>query len=347
MDNAASLCDAVRDAYGSATPLRIEGGKSKAHFLGEPCDALPLSIAEHRGIVSYRPEELIVTARAGTPVAELYDVVAEQGQCLPFEPASLDGCATLGGALASGLSGPARPWRGSMRDAVLGVRLINGMGEHLRFGGEVIKNVAGYDVSRLQAGALGTLGVITEVSLKLLPSPVARVQLQRKASADESIAIMRAISRQPIPLTGLCWHDDAVHARIEGSSAAVTESRRRLTEFAEASQSPWPAIREWQLPGVSLADTFWGIDVAPATPVNDAGPATLIDWGGARRFLTRPPAAGAVGIVTRYGSACATRSQSLSPSPALVPALQSLRDNLKRAMDPAGIFNPGRLGSGC
>jgi glycolate oxidase FAD binding subunit len=167
-DDSQALIDAVRDACAARSTLYLAGAGSKRTPLAGACAAAPLDVTAHRGIVSYRADELVLTARAGTPVADLVSAAAAQGQRLPFEPLQSAG-ATLGGTVATGLSGPARPWRGGVRDAVLGLRLINGQAQHLRFGGEVMKNVAGYDVSRLQCGALGAYGVISEVSLRLLP----------------------------------------------------------------------------------------------------------------------------------------------------------------------------------
>ncbi|MEX5452570.1 glycolate oxidase subunit GlcE, partial [Stutzerimonas stutzeri] len=169
-DASALLLDQVNQALAAKTPLRIQGSGSKA-FLGRAAEGQLLDVREHRGIVSYDPTELVVTARAGTPLAELEATLDEAGQMLPCEPPHFGEGATVGGMIAAGLSGPRRPWSGSVRDFVLGSRVITGQGKHLRFGGEVMKNVAGYDLSRLMAGSFGCLGVLTEISLKVLPKP--------------------------------------------------------------------------------------------------------------------------------------------------------------------------------
>ncbi len=306
-----------------------------------------MDVSAHRGIVSYRPEEMVLTARAGTPISSLVAATAEYGQCLPFEPAEFAGRATIGGTLAAGLSGPARPWRGSVRDAVLGVRLINGKGESLRFGGEVMKNVAGYDVSRLQAGALGTLGLITEVSLRLSPVSQETLYLSRPCADSEALTRMRELARRPLPLSGACWYADTLQLRFAGTGAAIDAIRRELDGFEETQETLWEAIREWSLAGLSPERAFWGLDLAPATPLYPDLPVQLIDWAGARRFGTAAIAESrasslraAGGHVTSYG---AGSHSSSGESPALTSRQIDLQRRIKRALDPRGVFNPGRL----
>ena len=206
MSALAALQEQVRAAAAERRPLCIVGGNSKRH-LGRETEGEPVEMGTYSGVVDYQPAELVVTARAGTTISELQAVLAERHQVLACEPPAFGGKATVGGTLACNLSGPSRPWLGSIRDHVLGVRLINGRGEHLRFGGAVMKNVAGYDVSRLMAGAMGTLGILTEITLKVMPLPEATLTVRRTIAASDAIRAMNELCRSPLPLTGACWHD--------------------------------------------------------------------------------------------------------------------------------------------
>ena len=210
----------------NAAPVYIRGGDSKREVVGRSCDAPDLDVSGHSGIIDYQPDELVISARAGTPLAELDAALAEHGQALPFEPPRLGGRATLGGTLACNLSGPGRPWLGSVRDAVLGLQLINGQAQVLEFGGKVMKNVAGYDVSRLQAGALGTLGVITEIHVKVLPQAEASLTLAYEMDAPQARETMCSRAAQPKPLTGAAWVDGRLFLRLAGAQSAVNHNRR-------------------------------------------------------------------------------------------------------------------------
>jgi glycolate oxidase FAD binding subunit len=346
-DRSQMLCDAVRAAAADGSALYLRGGGSKTTLIGRRCDAPVLELGEHRGVVSYRPEEMVLTARAGTAIRELAAIVAQQGQCLPFEPGEFGGAATLGGTLASGLSGPARPWRGSVRDAVLGIRLINGEGELLRFGGEVMKNVAGYDVSRLQSGALGTLGLISEVSLRLLPAAAQTLELERPCAAAEALTSMRSLARRALPQTGACWRSGVLYLRFEGTAAALEAIDRELDDYIHSTAPPWRELREWSLPELASAGGLWRFDLAPATPLSDDWPVDLIDWAGARRFCSangtldqaQSYAASAGGHASRLG--CGNSLESVLARP--IAPLAALQQRVKQALDPHGVFNPGRL----
>ena len=207
------LREQVREAGHAGTALRIRGHDSKA-FYGEPVDGKPLDLSAHRGIVDYEPTELVLTARAGTPLAEIEALLAEKGQVLAFEAPRFDGRGTLGGAVASGLAGPRRPWGGAPRDLILGVCLLDGRGQVLRVGGQVMKNVAGYDVSRLMAGSLGTLGVLLEISLKVLPAPIETRTLLLELLREAALARLRELARQPCPLSGACHLDGRLYLRL-------------------------------------------------------------------------------------------------------------------------------------
>jgi len=340
------LIEQVRAAAAAGRPLAIRGGGSKTGILGRPVAGMPLEVAGHGGIVAYDPTELVLTARAGTPLAEIEAALAEHGQALSFEPPHFGPGATLGGTLACNLSGPARPWGGSMRDMVLGVRLINGKGEHLRFGGQVMKNVAGYDVSRLQAGALGTLGVITEISLKVLPAPRHSVTLVTALDQAAAIRRMNELAGRPAPLSGAAWLDGRLFLRFSGSFSPSSISGRWDGDVMADAPVFWADLREQRLAFFAGGQPLWRLSLAStAPPLPDDGP-TLIEWGGAQRWLRdgdlaalTEAAAKAGGHATLFRGGDRT-GEVRSPPP---PPLADLHRRLKAAFDPAGIFNPGGL----
>ena len=352
-DIAPELIDAVATASESGRPVRIIGNDSKRQLIGRLCEADVLSVSDHRGIVDYRPDELVITARAGTPLAELEAAVQEKNQTLGFEGPLFNGRSTLGGTLASGLSGPSRPWRGSARDAVLGMRLINGKGEHLSFGGQVMKNVAGYDVSRLQAGAMGSLGIITEVSLRLRPAATDTRSFVLPCFHDLGFSWLRELYRRPVPLTGACWHDNMLYVRFAGEPEAIDAAAETLIDFQPHDGSFWDALRDWKIAALT-APWIWNLDIAPATGLDSGrdGKKTgikpaLIDWAGARRVLTQPLSLAEAQALASEGGGHATlfgRGDTLQDVVATPSApLKTILERVKQAMDPAGIFSPGRL----
>ncbi|MCG2594485.1 glycolate oxidase subunit GlcE [Ramlibacter sp. XY19] len=346
----ARLVDRVRAASAAGTPLAIRGGGTK-DFYGKPAGGEPLATGELRGIVSYEPSELVVTVRAGTPLAELEELLAERGQCLPFEPPHFGPGATVGGMVASGLSGPARASVGSVRDYVLGLQLVNGRAEQLVFGGQVMKNVAGYDVSRLMVGALGTLGLITEVSLKVLPRAPAEATLRFAMPQDLALRQLNAWGGQPLPLNASLWLPDGggtLFLRLRGAVAAVDAACRslggeRTTDF------DWDACREQRLPWFEGARDLWRLSVPQTAPVLDLPQPPLVEWHGAQRWVRAPASEGAAlralaakagGHATLFRAADAASTGRQAP---LAPALLAIQRELKRQFDPAGIFNRGRL----
>ena len=360
MDSALQqIVERVRAAAASATPLRIRGGGSKDFYgqalIGEVLDTTPLA-----GITSYEPSELVVTVRAGTPLAELEAVLTEQGQCLPFEPPHFGACATVGGMVAAGLNGPARATVGAVRDYMLGVTMLGGKGELLTFGGQVMKNVAGYDVSRLMVGSLGTLGVITEVSLKVLP--VAPAQATLRFQMDEAAALkqLNRWGAQPLPINASCWVSDGgkpcLFVRLRGAVAAVAAACQsmggeRLDNATMAAD--WRAMRELSLPFFTRQsdECLWRLSVPDtAAPLNLGN--SLIEWGGAQRWL-KAPAQDAdrlrEGVAAVGGNATLFIAAQLDPSVAvaiftpLKPPLDRIHRELKKQFDPAGIFNRGRM----
>jgi glycolate oxidase FAD binding subunit len=342
-----ALCATVRDAAERKTPLVIYGGGSKA-FYGRRIEGEPLNVAGHRGIVHYAPSELVLSARAGTPLNEIEAALAQAGQMLPFEPPHFGAGATLGGCVACGLSGPRRPHAGSVRDYVLGVTLVNGRGEHLRFGGEVMKNVAGYDVSRLMTGALGTLGVLLDVSLKLLPRPEEESTLALELPAESAIATMNAWAATPLPLSACCHDGERLVVRLSGAPSAVRAAHARLGgERLDDGADYWGALREHTQPFFAGDAPLWRLSLPPATPPLDLPGAWLIDWGGAQRWLRsdapddaiRRAAAAAGGHATLFRGGD-RRGEVFAPLP---DAVQRWHRNLKQAFDPAGILNRGKM----
>jgi glycolate oxidase FAD binding subunit len=346
-DCANVLQEAVATAYARGEALCIAGSGSKA-FLSAGADQGPMAFAgrlvstvEHTGIIAYRPEELVITARAGTPLKRIEQVLAEAGQYLPFEPPRFRGGGTLGGAVAAGLSGPGRPWRGAVRDAVLGVELINGLGERLRFGGQVMKNVAGYDLSRLQAGAFGTLGLLLSVSVKVLPRPAAERTLCFVLDAPTALARCRSWARTAYPITATCHHDGVLRIRLSGAEAAIAWAAAELGGDADTASDFWPALRDHRLEFFRSAAPLWRASLPPAAsaPLGQC----LVNWGGAERwwrardddaeersFVADARAAG--GSARRFDG----RFGALGAD--TLPGEHARR--LKAAFDPRNVLNP-------
>ena len=345
-----SLRERSRDAAEGGTPLAITGGGTK-DFLGRITQAERFDVSAHRGIVTYEPTELVLSARGGTPLAEVEAALEERGQMLAFEPPAFGEAATIGGTIATGLSGPARPYAGAARDFVLGTRVLNGRGEALRFGGEVMKNVAGYDVSRLMTGAFGTLGVLLEVSLKVLPRPAAVRTLAFDMTAAEAIGRCNAWAARPIPVTGACHDGERLHVRLAGTEGGVAAAARALGGENVDGNAFWTALREHTLPFFTRAGaTLWRISVPPGAAMTDPAGDTLVDWGGALRWVRTDVAAEEVRAAAARAGGHATLFRGGDRTGAvfhpLAPAVRALHERIKAAFDPAGIFNPGRMYEG-
>lgn len=341
----------VLAAYEAGQPLNIVGGGSKG-FLGretaERAEHQVLNLSEHSGIVSYQPVELVLTVRAGTALSEIEAALDEHGQMLAFEPPHFGETDTIGGTLACNLSGPARPWGGSVRDHVLGIRLINGMGEHLRFGGQVMKNVAGYDVSRLQAGAMGTLGVITEISLKVMPKPAHTVTLTQAIGADEAITLMNKRAGVAKPLTAACWVDGLMYLRLAGARAAVEATQTQWGgDVLENAEAFWSKLRDQQHAFFAADEPLWRFSVKPTAALAELEGAQLLDWGGAQRWYRGKARPGLMQLIaTEAGGQVSLfrggdrRDEVAHTQPEV---LQRIQIQLKQRFDPKGIFNPGRV----
>ncbi len=341
-----TLIERIRAAHDSSSPLIIHGSGSKS-FYGNPDEGEVLSTRKFSGVVDYQPKELVLTARAGTPLAEIEALLAEQNQMLAFEPPHFGGGATLGGSIAAGLSGPRRPYAGAARDFVLGVRMIDGTGQPLRFGGRVIKNVAGYDVSRLMVGALGTLGLITEVSLKVLPRPAEEITLQLEFDEAAAILKMNQWAGQPLPLSATSWHAGLLTVRLSGAASAVRAAQARLGGEALGDAAAfWQRLRDQATPFFDKRP-LWRLAVKSTTPPMKLGEAQWIEWGGAVRWLVSDRPATTLREAAKAAGGHATLFRGDAPADGvfapLAPALLTLHRNLKQRFDPNGIFNHGRL----
>ena len=339
---------AIRAAHDTHTPLRLRGAGSK-DFYGGLLAGEVLDLAGHRGIVDYEPTELYVTAKCGTPLAEIEAALAEHGQMLAFEPPRFAG-ATLGGCIAAGLSGPRRMQAGAVRDFVLGVKLVDGRGQVLEFGGQVMKNVAGYDVSRLIAGSLGTLGVIAEATLKVLPKPVAETTLEFACAADEAVRRLNDWGAQPLPVSASFWHEGRLWLRLSGAAAAVDAAARKLGgKPVEEADRWWDEVRE-QGHAAFAAPVLWRVALPSTAPALALDGLSAIEWGGALRWYAgevdaaaiRAAAVAAGGHATLYRAPESLRCR-VDPFTPLPPALLALHRRLKKVFDPAAILNLGRL----
>lgn len=352
----AQLIDRVAHARTAGQPVEIRGGGSK-RFYGEAPRGDVLDVRGVAGISSYEPTELVVTARAGTTVEELEAALAEHGQYLPFEPPRFAPGGTVGGMVAAGLAGPARASVGSVRDHVLGLTLLNGNAELLSFGGQVTKNVAGYDVSRLIAGSLGILGIICEVSIKVLPVAASCATLCFECEQVRALEKLNAWRCKPLPINASAWLDGRLYVRLSGARAAISEACRDLGGAllaAEESQPWWDAVRdqrhEFFVVGeddLSRGECLWRLSVPAATPPLVLAGRQFIEWQGAQRWLRTKAGASEVRAAAARAHGHATLLRGADKSAGvfgpLDEVLMGVHRNLKQAFDPKRIFNPGRL----
>jgi glycolate oxidase FAD binding subunit len=374
------ITDRIQTALAQRTPLRIRGGGSK-DFYGQSLRGELLDVSAWRGIISYAPSELVVTVRAGTPLAELQAALAEQGQCLAFEPPCFGTTgdvsnATVGGMVAAGLSGPARASAGAVREFVLGVKVLNGRAELLTFGGQVIKNVAGYDVSRLMVGALGTLGLLTEISLKVLPlAPAQATLVCAGLSQQTALDVLNRWGGQPLPLNASCWlFDDTVSppcnhlfVRLRGAAAAVAAAAACMSVDLQAlggdvnridnaqADADWAACRDQTLPFFKPPTPefgLWRLSLPQTAAALNLPYPQLVEWHGGQRWLWAPlsalaqlrqAAADAGGSATLFRAPQDGLAEPVTRFSPLEQAVGLIHRRLKHEFDPLGIFNPGRL----
>ncbi|MCW9015033.1 MAG: glycolate oxidase subunit GlcE [Gammaproteobacteria bacterium] len=355
-DISLQLQQQVQRAFEEKLALRIVGGNSKA-FYGCPVSAETLSVAEHRGVLNYEPTELVITVRAGTPLKEIETLLDDEGQMLPFEPPAFSEHATLGGIIACNLSGPRRAYAGAARDYLLGCKIINGKGEILTFGGEVMKNVAGYDVSRLMAGAMGSLGVLLEVSLKVLPKAETEATQLFHCSSAEAIDKMHSWSQTPLPVSATSFHDSMLRVRLSGAGKAVIAAVNHIGGDAmENADQYWQDLKEQRLEYFNTEKNLWRLslasDVESVIVENTDEDDFLYEWGGALRWLKSDVPAEIIqaAVAELDGHASLFRpagvfrdgEQSTIFQP-LTPGLMRIHKNLKQAFDPNNILNPGKL----
>jgi glycolate dehydrogenase FAD-binding subunit len=342
----------IRDAAAAKRPLRLRGAGTK-DFYGQALDGDILDTRAYAGIVSYEPSELVVTAKSGTPLAELEHALAGRGQMLAFEPPRFSAGGTVGGMLAAGLSGPRRQTCGAARDFVLGVRILDGRGAELRFGGQVMKNVAGYDVSRAMVGALGTLGLILEASIKTLPLAVAEATMRLEMPESTAIETMNRWAGRPVPVSATAFAGGQLAIRLSGAAAAVKAACGKIggERLGEAEAAAlWGAVRDHAAPFFEARQggtPLWRIAVPSATPPLGVPGELMMEWGGGLRWLVTQAdartvrdaarAAGGHATLFRYGD------KSVGVFQPLEPAVAAIHRRLKREFDPAGIFNPGRM----
>jgi glycolate oxidase FAD binding subunit len=327
--------------------LRLRGAGTK-DFYGEALEGEVMDLRSWRGLLDYEPSELVISARCGTPLSEVEAALAARDQFLAFEPPAFGADPTIGGVIAAGLSGPRRMFAGAARDFVLGTRLLTTQGELLRFGGQVMKNVAGFDVSRMLCGSLGILGIITEVSLKVLPRPRVEETRRLELSAAEAVAAFNRWAALPLPLSAAAWSQGSAWVRLSGASAAVRAARERIGGDAVATSVAdnfWSALRHYQLP-LFATDNVWRLSLPPAAAPLDIPAEPLIDWGGALRWYANVPAEIAVRERARAAHGTALQWRGAPPGGRfhpLSPVIARLHRRLKEHFDPDGIFNPGRL----
>jgi glycolate oxidase FAD binding subunit len=336
------LTDRVRKASAERKPLRIRGSGSK-DFYGYRLEGDVLDLSGYRGVIDYEPSELVLTARAGTPLSEIERALSGGGQMLGCEPPYFGLDATLGGCVAAGFSGPRRASSGSVRDFVLGVRVLNAQGEDLRFGGQVMKNVAGFDLSRLMAGSFGTLAVILEVSLKVLPKPEEEQTVRLEMKQAQAIDTMNRWAGQPLPISATCYSDGALHARLAGSNRTIAAARERLGGEAVGNANFWSDVREHRLP--ALQGRLWRVSVRPTTPPLELPGQHTVEWNGSLRWVATDAADDDVHRAARNAGGYATlfRGASGSPIMRLDAGVFALNRRIKQALDPVGIFGPHRL----
>jgi len=352
------IVDSVKQAMLNNSKLRIAAGESKSFYgNSQPAgiEVSPLSIREHTGILAYEPSELFITVRAGTRLKEINSVLSERNQMLPFEPPGFSDTATIGGVIACGFSGPARPFYGSARDAILGCRIVNGRGEVLSFGGQVMKNVAGYDVTRLMVGAMGTLGVLLELTLKVLPKPEVELTIVQSLGAQEALDLMNTNAATPLPLTAAGYDGDAVMLRLSGSEMAVTAGCKKITgDELGAGANYWESIKEQTHLFFQNDLPLWRLSLAPGRLPLDLPGQWLFEWGGALRWLASDAPIKDIrdAVAEQGGHAILFKGKELYQNHSdetldvfhpLPEPLSVIHKNLKIAFDPQALFNPGRF----
>ena len=347
LDRSDDLQYSIKSMIEKKQAFSITAGNSKC-FFGRVAEGKEISVSEHRGILNYEPTELVLTARCGTPLSEIEAALDKHNQMLGFEPPHFTEQATIGGCIATGLSGPSRPFNGAVRDFVLGCTIINGNAEKMHFGGEVMKNVAGYDVSRLMVGAMGTLGVVLDVSLRVIPKPETETTLSYELTEHAAINRINKYCGQSLPVSAACFDGDRLYIRLSGSAAGV-RTAKKLLGGEEESDSPefWYKVREHKHSFFTTQLPVWRCSIAPASEPLSLPGKQFIDWGGAQRWLVsdakpqtifdKVSALGGHATLFRNGDRTGDIFQPLHGK------LRELHMQIKLAFDPHCLINPGRL----
>jgi len=337
----------VTEARSTNTRLNICAGHSKS-FYGRPSSGEQLDISGHTGVINYEPTELVITARAGTPLKEIETVLDSENQMLAFEPPAFGETASIGGTVACGFSGPRRAFAGSARDFILGSTIINGKAERIHFGGEVMKNVAGYDVSRLMCGAMGTLGVLLDVSIKVLPRPESEITLVFEMRTAEALKRVHQLARQSLPISATCFDDDKLYVRLSGTEGAIKSAQKQLGgDELPGGDNFWYRLKEHELEFFEQGKNIWRVSLASNSPILNLHGTQFYEWNGALRWLASDDEGEKIrNEVSRYGGHAVCFHQFGKQEQVFHPldtGLLKINRNLKSAFDPDAILNPGRM----
>ena len=336
----------IKTAYQNKQPIQINAGGSK-HFYGRNIQGEPLSLLEHNGVIEYEPSELYITARSGTSLLEIEQTISSQNQILPCEPPHFGSTATLGGTIACGLSGPRRVHSGSVRDCVLGAEIINGKGEYLHFGGRVMKNVAGYDVSRLMCGSLGTLGVVMSATLRLLPKPACEQSLAFSLDSQTAITTMNQWANTPLPISACFYDGNELFIRLSGSNTAVKNCKNELGgELINTADNFWREIKEHTHSFFSSEKPLWRVSVPPSTETLAISGNCAIEWNGALRWYNSDENEKTIRLeAERVGGHASLFKGNITEQifHPISEASMKLHKKLKQTLDPASILNPGKM----
>jgi len=355
-DSSNKLADQVNRAYGNGTLLNIWGGATKSFLANSDRDqntAESIMTRDHQGIINYEPRELVLTARSGTLLKVVQKILASNNQMLAFEPPAFGAQATLGGTIACALSGPRRPYTGAVRDYVLGVRLVNGRGEVMHFGGEVMKNVAGYDVSRLMTGAMGTLGLLLDVSLKVLPAPEVEMTLVQDLTPIAARKRMIELARLYLPVSAMSYVGRFLNIRLSGTQSTIAATVDKIGgETIHEHETLWRDVQEQLHPFFKSGKPLWRLSLPADNDwvdiENYLDGDCLIDWGGAlvwlisdekpeKIFSHAETLGGHARLFRDNNGGVGSRLQPLSPG------LLNWHKKIKHAFDPKGILNPGLM----
>jgi len=346
-DLSQTLREQVLDAREHQQPVSIQGNNTKG-FLGNSGATPILDTSAHSGILHYEPTELVLTARAGTLLSDITQCLDEHQQMLAFEPPGFGDKATLGGTIACNLSGPRRPYAGAARDFVLGCCIINGQGQVLKFGGEVMKNVAGYDVSRLMTGAMGTLGILLDISIKVVPKPPMELTIRKEVDNEQALQVMSRWRQRPMPVSAACHDGNHLYFRLSGSESALKSAQNKMGgDRVDNGEDFWERLREHKHAFFDINKPLWRLSLPANTPLFNLDGKQFIDWGGAQRWLVSSMDADKIRALTYkaggHASLYRRMDSEVETFHPLPEAMLPIHQRIKQAFDPDNIFNPGRM----